>query len=57
MNHLTKKRNHSLKKNDLDYKKSVEKMVDETLKDTFPASDAPSWYGGKDKKRDSTFKR
>lgn len=26
-----------------------EELVDETLEETFPASDAPAWYAGKDK--------
>ncbi|STX51410.1 Uncharacterised protein [Legionella busanensis] len=47
MNHLKNKENQP-KKSDLNSKKSDEEIIDETLKETFPASDAPSWYGGKD---------
>ncbi|STX28833.1 Uncharacterised protein [Legionella beliardensis] len=50
MDYLTKKRSFP-KKNNLNSKKAIEKKVDETLKETFPASDAPSWYGGKDRKK------
>ena len=50
MSYLAKKRSFP-KKKDLNSKKAVEKKVDETLKETFPASDAPSWYGGKDIKK------
>ncbi|WP_131781604.1 hypothetical protein [Legionella gresilensis] len=48
MNHLKNKDNQQSKKNDLNSKKSEEEIIDETLIETFPASDSPSWYGGKD---------
>ncbi|MGQ3888273.1 hypothetical protein ACQUW5_04460 [Legionella sp. CNM-1927-20] len=51
MNHRKKKKDQQLKKNDLNSNKSDEDIIDETLKETFPASDAPSWYGGKDIKK------
>ncbi|WP_419420427.1 hypothetical protein ACNVED_03765 [Legionella sp. D16C41] len=51
MKHLKKRKNQRLQKNDLHSPKTAEEIIDETLEETFPASDAPSWYGGKDSKK------
>lgn len=51
--HPSKEPNEQAKEKNADHKITEDAMIDQTLEDTFPASDPPAWYGGKDKKRSS----
>lgn len=44
----TKDQEDQVKESSKSKKSQQEAMIDETLEDTFPASDSPAWYGGKD---------